>query len=54
MKVLNIALAGNSAWSILNFRRNLIEKIISEGHKVWIIAPEDAAVGDLKALGCFF
>ena len=54
MKALNIALAGNSAWSILNFRRNLIEKIISEGHKVWIIAPADSAVSDLKELGCLF
>jgi glycosyltransferase involved in cell wall biosynthesis len=34
---MRIALASNSAWSIINFRRNLIDRLKSEGHSVYII-----------------
>ena len=50
----NIALSGNSSWSILNFRKNLIIRLISEGYHVHILAPLDASSRQLINLGCIF
>jgi len=36
-----IALVANTTWNIYNFRLNLIEKFLSEGFKVIVIAPVD-------------
>jgi glycosyltransferase involved in cell wall biosynthesis len=36
-----IALVANTTWNIYNFRLNLIDKFISEGHQVAVIAPVD-------------
>lgn len=36
-----IALVANSTWNIHNFRLNLLDKFIGEGHKVIVIAPVD-------------
>lgn len=47
-----IGLAGNSSWSILNFRRNLIHELIKKGFIIHIIAPADQSVSDLEDLGC--
>jgi len=52
MQHLKIALAGNSAWSILNFREDLIKRLIANGHKVFVIAPIDSAHEKLRQLGC--
>lgn len=49
-----IALVGNSSWSILNFRRNLIIRLLAEGFSVHIIAPKDSASQEMIELGCFF
>lgn len=48
----NIALAGNSSWSILNFRKNLILKLIKNGFHVHVIAPKDSSVRELEHIGC--
>ncbi len=37
----HIALVANSTWNIYNFRLNLVDKLIEQGHKVTIIAPVD-------------
>ncbi len=36
-----IALVANSTWNIYNFRLNVINKLIAEGHEVIVIAPVD-------------
>jgi len=40
-KYKTIALVANSTWNIHNFRLNLLDKFISEGHEVIVIAPVD-------------
>ncbi len=38
---MRIALVANSTWNIYNFRQNIINKLLSEGHEVAVIAPVD-------------
>jgi glycosyltransferase involved in cell wall biosynthesis len=38
---MTIALVANSTWNIYNFRLNVIDKLLAEGHKVVVIAPID-------------
>lgn len=38
---MTIALVANSTWNIYNFRLNILDKLIKEGHKVIVIAPID-------------
>lgn len=38
---MRIALVANSTWNIYNFRQNVIEKLLHEGHEVIVIAPVD-------------
>ena len=40
-KYKTIALVANSTWNIHNFRLNLLDKFIGEGHDVIVIAPVD-------------
>jgi hypothetical protein len=41
VKAKKIALVANSTWNIYNFRLNLIDKLLVEGHEVVVIAPVD-------------
>lgn len=41
MKPKKIALVANTTWNIYNFRLNIIEKLLSEGHEVVVMAPVD-------------
>lgn len=41
MKYKNIALVANSTWNIYNFRQNVIDHLLSQGHTVSVIAPVD-------------
>ena len=50
----NVAFAGNSSWSILNFRKNLILALINRGIEVHVIAPYDIYSEKLIKLGCHF
>ena len=36
-----ILLVANSTWNIYNFRQNIIDKFISEGHEIVVLAPID-------------
>lgn len=36
-----VILVANSTWNIYNFRLNIIRKLISEGHQIFVIAPVD-------------
>lgn len=48
----NIVIVSNTTWSIFNFRRGLIQKLINQGHQVTAIAPPDQYVDRVKLLGC--
>ena len=47
-----IALASNSSWYLLNFRRSSISKLLAMGYRVVCFAPPDSYTEDLEALGC--
>jgi len=49
MKILIIV---NSAWNIFNFRANLIKKLKSQGHNLFIISNKDKFSSKLSKLGC--
>lgn len=49
---MKIAVVLNTSWNIYNFRRGLVESLISNGHKVITIAPHDKYSEQLTRLGC--
>lgn len=51
---MHIILTVNAAWNIWNFRRPVVDALLSDGHEVTVLAPPDDAVGDLEAIGCRF
>ena len=44
----------NTAWNIYNFRAGLVRALIDAGYDVVAVAPPDAFIGRLEALGCRF
>lgn len=44
----------NLAWNIFNFRRPVISALLAKGHEVTVLAPSDATVPALRAMGCEF
>jgi len=50
----NIAVVSNTSWSLYNFRKGLLQKLIVKGFKVFAIAPRDEFVPEIEALGCIF
>ena len=52
---MTIGVVANSAWNIVNFRRNLIVSLIERNYSVYIIAPyEEEYKLIVESLGCFF
>ena len=51
-KKLKIAFVSNNAWSIYNFRIDIIKMLIADGHEILIITPNHAIVEKVLALGC--
>ncbi|MDA9285231.1 glycosyltransferase family 4 protein [Pseudomonadales bacterium] len=49
-----ILLSGNTAWSMSNFRYELIEKLILNGNEVVVVSTPDDHVERLEAVGCRF
>lgn len=47
-----IVLFSNTSWSLYNFRRNLIIRLIKENHKIIIISTKDETTKKLKDMGC--
>jgi len=47
-----IFIAVNSSWNIVNFRKGLINKLISNNYEVSVISPSDEYLNDLIKLGC--
>lgn len=53
-KKMKIIFFSNSSWSIYNFRKNLIKKLIQKGHKIFILSSKDSSTIKLKKIGCKF
>lgn len=49
-----VLLVANTAWSIFNFRFELVSSLISNGCDVSVIAPNDPSVDKLIEMGCDF
>lgn len=47
-----ILITTNTSWNLVNFRTNLIQRIICDGFEVVAVSPQDAYVARLEALGC--
>lgn len=51
---MKIAITVNTSWNIYNFRMGLINKLLSDGHQVIAVAPEDDYSKKLETNGCKF
>jgi len=51
---MHVLITVNAAWNLVNFRRALIEALLADGHRVTVLAPEDAQRQVLEGLGCRF
>lgn len=51
---MRIVICLNTAWNLINFRAGLIRALVSAGHEVVAVAPDDRYAGGLQALGCRF
>lgn len=49
-----IAFVSNSAWSVYNFRLDVIEMFLEQGHEVIVLAPDDSFSRKLTETGCLF
>lgn len=49
-----IAFVSNSAWSVYNFRLDVITSLIQQGFEVMVLAPDDEFSALLKDAGCRF
>ena len=47
-----VVIALNAAWNLANFRGGLIRALLRHGHEVIAVAPADAHVPRVEALGC--
>jgi glycosyltransferase involved in cell wall biosynthesis len=51
---MRIGIVINSSWNIYNFRQGLIKQLLSDGHEVAAIAPDDGFGEKITTLGCQF
>ena len=51
---LHVVATVNAAWNIWNFRRPIVEALLSMGHRVTVLAPKDNSISDLERIGCRF
>lgn len=49
-----IAFVSNSAWSVYNFRLDVINSLLAQGYDVIVLAPDDKYSGALTDIGCQF
>ena len=49
-----IFIFSKSSWNVYNFRKNLIKKLISDKHDIFVIAKKDKNEKKLQNLGCKF
>lgn len=53
-KKYRIALVSNNAWSIYNFRLDVVRAMHQLGHEIIVISPHDEFVGRLENEGCLY
>lgn len=53
-KKMHVLLTGNTTFKLANFREGLICRLISDGHRVTVVAPPDEYVEKIRAFGCDF
>lgn len=52
---MRLVFSGNTAWSMYNFRRNILVECVSKGYEIYVLAPEDSMYEQLiTGLGCKF
>ena len=51
---MKVVLIGNTDLAIYNYRRELLERLIADGHSVSVISPSGQYVDDMKKMGCDF
>jgi len=51
---MKIVFFSNSSWSIYNFRKNLIKRLIKNGHQIIVLSSKDQSTIKLKKIGCIF
>ena len=49
-----VAFVSNSAWSVYNFRLEVISSLVQQGYEVIVMAPDDDYSGRLQEAGCRF
>jgi glycosyltransferase involved in cell wall biosynthesis len=49
-----IAFVSNSAWSVYNFRLDVIRHLLQEGYRIVVFAPDDHYSSYLREAGCLF
>jgi len=50
----SIVLCGNTAWGMLNFRKDLIQAFLAQGHTVTVLAPPASEADEIESLGARF
>ena len=49
-----IAFVSNNCWSLINFRKELLQYFLDQGYRVLAIAPDDEYTSDIRTMGCIF
>lgn len=52
MKTIKILLVSNASWTMIKFRRGLIQALLNQQYEVYVIAPCDTYTEEIKKLGC--
>lgn len=52
VNLMRVALVGNSDISIAGYRTELVERLISLGHEVYLVCPDGELLTHLKEIGC--
>lgn len=52
INIRKIAFVSNSAWSVYNFRLDVIRYLLGQGYSITVVAPDDGYSGKLVAEGC--
>jgi len=49
---MHIVITANTSWNVVNFRSELLSRLIADGHVVTVISPRDSSVSLLREFGC--
>lgn len=49
---MHIVITANTSWNVVNFRFELLSRLIADGYAVTVISPRDSSVSLLRELGC--